>query len=349
MPTESEIITFFDVPNQHFADRSARWALRDYENVRALVYLVLPEAAAQMDFSNMARMTSSFLMDNLRRQESDIVVEVPYRNQSATDDLIIYILIEHQSTVDSTMPVRLLLYMTQIWDSQRREWESKGVPRSERRFRPILPIVFYTGNRPWNASLSLHEIMGTPAELVRFVPKFEILYLGVMQTRDAELTKTAHPLGWLLTVLKKADAPKQTLRRAIIEAMSSMNALDDELARQRRQAIEYFLLLIFHRRPTDEHDELRALVNENIEHPTEKEEAKSVAQTMAQHLREEGAAQTAQRIFLKLLRSRFNSVPETVIQRITLIRDLSRLDALIDMALNAETLEEIDSEIDDRE
>ena len=74
-----------------------------------------------------------------------------------------------------------------------------------------------------------------------------------------------------------------------------------------------------------------------------------MAQTMAQHLREEGAAETAQRIFLKFLQSRFNSVPETVIQRITLIRDVSRLEALIDMALNAESYEEIDSEIRDRE
>ena len=78
-----------------------------------------------------------------------------------------------------------------------------------------------------------------------------------------------------------------------------------------------------------------------------------MAQTMAQHLREsgreEGAAETAQKIFLKLLQWRFDSVPETVIQRITLIRDVSRLEALIDMALNAATLEEIDSEIDDRE
>ena len=148
----------------------------------------------------------------------------------------------------------------------------------------------------------------------------------------------------------------QTERRAITEAISSMNALDDELARQRRQAIEYFLLLIFHRRPRDEHDELRTLVNEHIEHPTEKEEAKSVAQTMAQHLRESGreevaaqAAQAMQKTVLGVLRWRFDAVPETVIHRITLIRDLSRLGSLHDKALNAETLEEIDSEIDDRE
>ena len=74
-----------------------------------------------------------------------------------------------------------------------------------------------------------------------------------------------------------------------------------------------------------------------------------MAQTMAQHLREEGAAQAMQKTVLRLLQWRFDSVPETVFQRITLIRDISRLDSLHEKALNAETLEEIESEIDDRE
>ena len=365
MPTDSEILSFFDSPIQHFPDRSARWLLQDNENVRALVNLVFPESAPHMDFSKMVRTTGSFILDNLRNQEADIVIEVPFRHESESDNLIIYILIEHQSTVDSTMPFRLLLYMTQIWDSQRREWESNNVPRSEWRFRTIIPIVFYTGDRPWNASLSLGEMIGTPAELSKFVPKFEILYLGVMQTPDAELTKTNHPLGWLLTVLKKADAPKETLRKAIIEAISSLNALDDELARQRRQAIEYFLLLIFHRRPVEEQDELSAVVSQHIEQSTDKEEVESVAQTMAQLVFERGdaqgfergdaqgfergAVQAKQEALLKLLQSRFNTVPDTINERITVIRDISRLGSLFDKALNAETLEEIDSEFHERE
>ena len=83
-----------------------------------------------------------------------------------------------------------------------------------------------------------------------------------------------------------------------------------------------------------------------------------MAQTMAEHLiergkaqgleqgqeqgREEGATQAKQAAVLKLLRSRFNSVPESVINQITLICNLSRLDSLFEKALNAKTLDEID-------
>ncbi len=370
-----EILEFFDIPNEHFPNHSAQWLLRDNENVRALVDLVFPESSEQMDFSGMVRLESGFILDNLREQVADIVIRVPYRDQSENDGLLIYILIEHQSTVDLTMPFRLLLYMTQIWDAQRREWESNRVPRSEWRFRAVIPIVFYTGDRPWNASLSLGAMMGIPDELSKFVPKFEILFLGLMDTDDADLTKTNHPLGWLLTVLKKATAPKETLRSAIIEAISSMNALDDELALQRRQAIGYFLLLIFHRRPADEHEELRAIVNQHIQHSTDKQEVEQMEQTMAEQLFErgieqgmergdaqgfergdahgfergieQGAVQANQAALLRLLESRFNPVPETVVNRITLTRNLSRLDSLFEKALNAETLEEIDLEIND--
>ena len=63
--------------------------------------------------------------------------------------------------------------------------------------------------------------------------------------------------------------------------------------------------------------------------------------------REQGAVQANQAALLRLLESRFTPVPETVVNRITLTRNLSRLNSLFEKALNAETLEEIDLEIDE--
>ena len=62
-----------------------------------------------------------------------------------------------------------------------------------------------------------------------------------------------------------------------------------------------------------------------------------------------GAVQAKQEALLKLLQSRFNAVPDTINERITVIRDIFRLGSLFDNALNAETLEEIDSEFHERE
>ena len=196
MVIEAEIRNFFDIPIEHFADRSARWLLQDKENVRGLVEIVARELVETLDFSQLVQINRSFISDTLREQESDIVFRVPFHTGLEADELLIYILVEHQSTVDATMGFRVLFYMTQIWDSQRREWESDNVPKSEWRLHPILPIVFYTGARRWNAPLSLTGMMDIPAVLSRFIPTFDTLFLNVKEIDAAHLTRTDHPLGW---------------------------------------------------------------------------------------------------------------------------------------------------------
>ena len=268
------------------------------------------------------------------------------------------------------MGFRVLFYMVQIWDSQRREWESDNVPKSQWRFRPILPVVFYTGEQRWSTPLTLNAVMDIPDVFSRFVPQFDTLFLGVKETDEARLTETDHPLGWLLTVLQKEHANKEAIRTALIEAMSHLNTLDDAQSQQRRRAILYLFLLILHRRPVEEHEELRTLFNQYIQQSSDREEVVVMAQTMAEHLVERGKAQgieqgiergleqgiergkaqgieqgetrAKQASVLKLLRFRFNSVPESVTSQITRIRSVSRLDSLFENALTAETLDELD-------
>ena len=71
-----------------------------------------------------------------------------------------------------------------------------------------------------------------------------------------------------------------------------------------------------------------------------------MAQTMAEHLIEQGIEQgetrAKQETLLKLLRFRFDSVPESMTNEITLIQNLSRLDLLFEKVLAAQTLDEID-------
>ena len=366
MAEESEILNFFDIRIEHFPDRSARWLFQDKENVRGLVEIVAGELVELIDFNQLSQINRSFIPDNLREQESDLVFSVPLQSESETDELLIYILIEHQSTVDSTMGFRVLFYMIQIWDSQRREWESNNVPKSQWRFRSILPILFYTGEQRWNTPLTLNAIMDIPDMFSRFVPTFDILLLSVKETDESDLTKTDHPLGWLLTVLQKEYSDKEVIKTALIEAMSHINALGEEQAQQRRRAISYLLLLILHRRPTEEHEELSILVDQHIEQPSDREEVGVMAQTMAEHLIERGKAQgfeqgkaqgieqgkaqgieqgetrAKQEALLKLIRFRFDSAPESVTSQITRIRSLSRLDLLFESVLAAQTLDEID-------
>lgn len=82
--------------------------------------IVASELVEYLDFSRLTELNRSYISDSLKELESDMVFSVPFESEKTTEELLIYILIEHQSTVDQMMAFRVLFYMCQIWDGQRR-------------------------------------------------------------------------------------------------------------------------------------------------------------------------------------------------------------------------------------
>ena len=353
-----------DTQIEHFPDRSLRRLLQDREYVRGLVQIIAPDIETFLDFSRITYEKRSFISKALQERESDVLLSVPFQENTDaidTDALFIYILIEHQSTVDKTMGFRLLSYMVQIWESQRREWETAKTPENERRLQPILPILFYTGDRPWTTPVSLTTIMEVPEILERFVPSFDTLFLGVKETEAEVLTQFGHPLGWLLRVLQKEHAEQtEEISEALADAMSHIASVDEDFAPQVAEALRYFLQLIFHRRSLDERDALVDIIRQHIQDPKELE---TMAQTTAEFLIEQGKAEGKaegieqgkaegieqgkaegkQDAILKLLQLQFQNVPEVLLREIRNIHNLSRLDTLLEQAMTAQSLEEIDT------
>ena len=66
-----------------------------------------------------------------------------------------------------------------------------------------------------------------------------------------------------------------------------------------------------------------------------------MAQTAAELLIEHGKAEGRQASILQFLRIRFQNVPETLTERITAIENLSHLDRLLEQAVTAQSLDEI--------
>ena len=343
---------------EHFPDRSLRRLLQDKEYVRGLVQIIAPDIEAYLDFSRITYEKRSFISKALQERESDVLLSVPFQegtDVTDTDALLIYILIEHQSTVDKTMGFRLLSYMMQIWESQRREWETEKLPENERRLQPILPILFYTGDRPWTTPVSLTAIMDVPEILARFVPSFDTLFLGVKETEAEALTQSGHPLGWLLRVLQKEHSDETEISEALTDAVSHLASIDEDFAPQVAEALRYFVQLIFHRRSLDERDALVDIIRQHIQNPKELE---TMAQTTAEFLREqgktagkvegreEGRAEGKQDAVLKLLQLQFQDVPEVLSREIRNIHNLIHLDTLLEQAMTAQSLDEIDTQSD---
>ena len=129
--------------------------------------------------------------------------------------------------------------------------------------------------------------MDIPDVLSQFVPKFDVLFLNVKETDTADLTKTDHPFGWLLTVLQQENSNKELIMDALVKAVSHLNTLGSAQSEQRYRAIRYLLLLILHRRPVKEHQDLIKLVDQH----THEMEVEAMAKSMADVLIEQGKAE----------------------------------------------------------
>ena len=146
---ERDLRELSNVSSHQFPDRSAKGLIRQREHLEALLRIVGKEIADALDFAGIEQLNRSFISDELRRQESDMIFSLPFGSPQTHPDIIVYLLIEHQSTVDRSMGLRLLSYMVQIWMEERRQWEEEKRSPGEWRLTPIVPILFYTGSGEW--------------------------------------------------------------------------------------------------------------------------------------------------------------------------------------------------------
>ena len=91
----------------------------------------------------------------------------------AGGEALIYVLFEHQSSFDATMPFRLLRYMVRIWEQWR---EDHPVARL---LPVIVPLVLHHGDAAWRAAPELTAMLDASPELLDatrpFVPHFRFI------------------------------------------------------------------------------------------------------------------------------------------------------------------------------
>jgi predicted transposase/invertase (TIGR01784 family) len=115
----------------------------------------------------------------LREVRTDFVFTALLRGKQ----VYIYVLFEHQSERDPWMALRLLGYMTRLWEDQRKEL---GV------LYPIVPIVLYHGDEPWTGA-QFSELFDPEAfELVaEHAPDFRFIVDDLGTQDDAALRARA--------------------------------------------------------------------------------------------------------------------------------------------------------------
>jgi putative YhgA-like transposase len=331
---------------REFDDRSSLWLLEDPQLLRGLLQILDPHLVEHLDFAHARRINRSFIPADLQKEESDLVYAVPFRGAGGPE-VWVYVLLEHQSKPDPLMSLRLYLYMGELWNAQRREWEDRNTPAGEQRLLPIIPVLYYTGEKRWSAPLSLKQLMALPAELERFVPDWETLYLNLRQTPPEALTQFASAIGWALRVLQAERAPLAELERVLKAAMAGLEGLTAEQSGQWLRVAWFLLQLVSQRR--EERSPLETVLAEARQSKfRERERVTAMGLTLVEQWklegktegRAEGEAETAREMLETVLTARFGALPEAV-SHVLAAADVETLKNWHRLALTAPTLEAV--------
>ena len=124
----------------------------------------------ELNFDSMEPVETSFVTGKLTKRESDVIWRIQWRERW----LYVYVLIEMQSSVDPTMAIRLLGYISLLYQDL---WKQKLLTPCGH-LPPVLPITIYNGKRKWTAETKLSDmVMPVSDGLKRYQPQLEYFVL----------------------------------------------------------------------------------------------------------------------------------------------------------------------------
>ncbi len=207
---------FFDRPPvQNFPDRAFREALEQVKNLRDVLFKTVPELAAHMDFDHAPYIKPSFLLEDWRRRESDLLCLIPYRPPGATESeiILICVLLEHQSRPDPLMPLRVLLYAVLFWEQQWKEYERQHEEGASLRLTPVVPIIFHTGAGEWTSNRSLSDLFEGPEALRAYAPEWPLLFWDLAAQTPEALLASDGPFAQFLALVRAEGADPERFRQ----------------------------------------------------------------------------------------------------------------------------------------
>jgi predicted transposase/invertase (TIGR01784 family) len=174
------------------------------------------------DKDKIYRVNKSFILQDFKEKEADLVYFLKLNGH----DTFFYILMEMQSTVDYQMPLRLLLYMIEIW-REYLKYHSKESRRKNFKIPAIIPIVLYNGKGRWTVCKSFKEYQNCHNLLGNHLLDFEYILLDINRYSKEELLRTANLISTVFLIERERENIEELFTR-LEESMETLKNLDEK-------------------------------------------------------------------------------------------------------------------------
>ena len=174
-------------------DALVRRVLGDLATAGAWLRARLPEDMVQrLDFATLQLQPGTFVDDELRRSETDVLFQVRHKSGQS---VFVYVLVEHQSTVDFWLRLRLLRYHARIWEQERMRQPAVH------ELSPILSVVLHHGPREWTPSSRFEDLYNAKVRDLSGTCRFRhvLVELHRMRLEDARGDAYSRAMEMLLS------------------------------------------------------------------------------------------------------------------------------------------------------
>jgi predicted transposase/invertase (TIGR01784 family) len=147
-----------------------------------------------LDFETLERKNESFISDDLREREDDIIWRAKWKGSD--EWMYVYFLIEFQSESDKYMALRMVNYVTLLYQDLIKTGEVRG-----RALPPVLPMVIYRGEQTWTSARDIKDLIRTPPPgLVKYLPSMKYLLLEEIRMNDTDLERMSNLVAELFRI-----------------------------------------------------------------------------------------------------------------------------------------------------
>lgn len=261
-------------------DHLFKAAFHHPEVVREFLTTHLPESILKkLDFKSITISSNTFIDDELKLSESDVLLECLLDNEKS----YLYLLCEHQSTQDELMPYRLLKYLIKIWEHHLSKNKKKKLP-----FPVIFPLVFYTGKGEYKKPRAVWELCGDQSGLMHSILQQPFHLIDANLIPEEQLTKRAWS-GTMEFLMRHRF--RQHLSQEIGKVAQNINRLVLEDQEQFVLQLLHYIMAV-----DEEHrniSELTTIIHEKLS-PEVESEIMNLADRIKEEGKLEGKLETAQ-------------------------------------------------------
>lgn len=216
--------------------------------------------------------------------------------------------------------------------------------------QPILPVVFYTGRYPWERLGQLVDLMTDAADLRRYIPEFEPIFVNLPELTTEELN-TAGPFGQVLRVVQNRKESRRVFEQVLGDVVGQLDGIARNEHERWQDLLSYLTRLVYHDRPVEERESLTELIAASAKANEDRLEINVARKTIAEALREEGAVRAthkhAAKTLLRQLELRFGAMPAETVEIIEHTQSTEQLEQWLDRFATAKTLADVGIDLAD--